>query len=364
MGSRVTVGRIVRCVCVLLAGTAGSAGPSLAGAPPTGYTATKLGLIPDTFSTVPWDLNNDAHIVGWSQGPQAQVRPFLWTPQTGIMEFPLPPGFTWGWASGISNTGIIVGTAYNGLGTANQARAWRWKNGAHELLPPFPSSCPGMVPSAVNDAGDVVGYTCPDGGGPNNAWFFGDDTGLMDLEPMGIDTANDVSNARYVTGQTAVGGPAYRWLAPAGRVRRLPPLPPPHDDGATGLAINESRQVTGYGINALVGPDAHRAFRHDDVNGLIVLVESPGPFRSRGSGINEEGYVVGSSGTSSTPEQTGWLWTPETGRVNLITLVDDPTVFGISRAHDINDHDQVVATANSSDPENPSPAVLLTPTGR
>src|SRR5687767_5786019 len=168
----------------------------------------------------------------------------------------------------------------------------------------------------------------------------------MDLQPVGIATANDISNSRFITGRLS-SGPAYRWLAPTGRLRRLPPLPPPHDDGAAGTAINESKQVTGYGINVLTGPDAHRAFRHDDANGLIILVESPGPFRSAGYGINEQGYVVGNSGTSSTPDQTAWLWTPEGGRVNLIELVNDPHVFGIRRGQDINDNNQIVATATT-----------------
>jgi probable HAF family extracellular repeat protein len=356
----IRIPEIVQTLAIVIVSLLALPGGAAAGTVPTSYTAVSLGLLPDTFSTVPWAINNDANIVGWAQGPQSQVRPFLWTPQTGLAFFPLPPGFTWGWASDISNTGIVVGTAYNGLGTANQARAWRWVNGVHELLPPFPSTCPGMVPTAVNDAGDVVGYTCPDGGGPNNAWLFTNDTGLMDLEPLGIATANDISNARWITGQSTAG-PAYRWPAPAGRLRRLPPLPPSHNDGATGLAINESRQVTGYGIDVLTGPDAWRAFRYDDVNGLILIEPSPIPFRTGGYGINEQGHVVGNSGTSSTPDQVAWLWTPEAGPVYLEKMVNQPGIFGIRRGIDINDNNQIAATATSDDPNNPSPAVLLTP---
>ena len=329
------------------------------GTPPTSYSVVPLGFLPDTFSTVPWAINNSANIVGWGQGPQAQVRPFLWTPQTGIMEFPLPAGYTWGYATDISNTGIIVGTAYTGINTANQARAWRYINGAMELLPPFPNDCPGMVPNAVNDQGDVIGRTCPDGGGTNSPWFFSTETGLVDLAPAGIGTANDINNGRVLTGELAGGGPAYRWLFPAGRFRRLPPLPAPHNEGATGLALNESRQVTGYGIDFLTGNDSWRAFRYDDVNGTIPLVNAPLPFRSGGYGINEQGHVAGNSGTSSTPEMVAWIWTPELGRMDLINLVSDPSIFGIRRAIDINDQNQIVATATTADPN--SPAVLLTP---
>lgn len=352
--------RLVRTSAIILLCAMALAAPAAAGQP-AAYTAVDIGRLPDTFSTVPWGMNNSTHIVGWGQGPQTQVRPFLWTPQTGIMEFPLPPGFTWGYATDISDTGVIVGTAYNGLGTANQARAWRFINGAHELLPPFPSACPGMVPTAVNDNGDVVGTTCPDGGGPHNAWFYSTDTGLLDLSLWDIATVNDVSNARYLTGQTT-GGPAYRWLVTGGRVRKVPPMPPPHNDGATGLAINESRQIAGYGIDVLNGNDAWRAFFYDDASGLVPLVEYPGPFRSGGYGINEQAHVVGNSGTSSTPEMVAWIWTPAGGRVDLITLVSDPNIFGIRRGIDINDSDQIVATATTNDPF--GTAVVLIPVKR
>src|SRR5262245_60721823 len=49
----------------------------------TPYTVAELGLIPGAHVTVPFAINNDAHVVGWGQGPGAQVRPFLWTPEAG-----------------------------------------------------------------------------------------------------------------------------------------------------------------------------------------------------------------------------------------------------------------------------------------
>ena len=34
----------------------------------------------------------------------------------------------------------------------------------------------------------------------------------------------------------------------------MPLLPDPHDDGGSGVALNEERQLAGYGIDVLVGP--------------------------------------------------------------------------------------------------------------
>jgi uncharacterized membrane protein len=352
-GTRRSRGYAAALLAFLVSGTPSAVEPG-----GTVYSVAEMGLIPDAHVTVPLALNNDSHVVGWGQGPGAQVRPFLWTPQDGIAEFPLPPGFTWGYATDISNSGIIVGTAYNGIG-ANEARAWRWVNGVHELLPPFPSSCPGMVPTAVNDSGDMIGLTCPDGGGPGNYWYFSDATGLIDLVPLGISWANDINNAGVVTGRSSAD-PAFLWQAPSGSLRLLPLLPAPHDDAGVGLALNESRQVAGYGVQTLTGPDHSRAFRFSDRR-LNLLVAQPGPALSGGYGINENGDVVGNSGTESTPDATAWLWTERSRRVNLITLVDEPDFFGISSARDINDHGQIIARAITDEPY--GSAIVLTPPG-
>jgi probable HAF family extracellular repeat protein len=333
--------------------------PSLSRAGQPAYTVTDVGTIPGTHVSVAFAINNAGQVVGWGQGPGSQVRPFLFTPGTGIVELPLPPGFSEGYATDISDTGIVVGMAKNGL-AANEARAWRMVDGVIELLPPFPSSCPGMVPDAVNDRGDVVGRTCPDSGGPINPWFFSDETGLVDLIPFGIGTAVDINNARVVTGQSSAR-PAYRWQAPAGPLLLLGPLPAPHEDGATGLAINESGQVAGNGIYALSGPDHWRAFVAGARGRRVTpLVDYPGPARSGGYGINEGGTVVGNSGTESTPDGTAWVWTPTAGRVNLVDLIDVPGIYGIRSARDINDRGQIVARATTDQPY--GSVVVLTPT--
>jgi probable HAF family extracellular repeat protein len=331
--------------------------PAVTRAGQPAYTVTDVGKIPGTHVTVAFSINNAGQVVGWGQGPASQVRPFLYTPGTGIVELPLPPGFSEGYATDISDNGIIVGMAKNGL-AANEARAWRMVDGVIELLPPFPSSCSGMVPDAVNDRGDVVGRTCPDSGGPVNPWFYSDETGLLDLIPFGIGTAVDVNNARVVTGQSSAR-PAYRWQAPAGPLELLRPLPAPHEDGATGLAINESNQIAGYGIQALSGPDHWRAFVGGRARRPMTLVDYPGPARSGGYGINEKGVVVGNSGTESTPEGTAWVWTENTGRVNLIGLIDVPGIYGIRSAKDVNDRGQIVARATTD--ESYGSIVVLTP---
>ena len=99
--------------------------------------------------------------------------------------------------------------------------------------------------------------------------------------------------------------------------------------------------MAGNGIYALSGPDHWRAF----VAGAY--------------GINEGGTVAGNSGTESTPDGTAWVWTPTTGRANLIDLIDVPGVYGIRSGRDINDHGQIVARATTDQPY--GSVVVLTP---
>jgi probable HAF family extracellular repeat protein len=328
--------------------------PALAQDEPT-HTAVHLGLLPGAFSNVPFAVNNAGAVVGWNQGPQAQLRAFIWRPGEGISELVPPPGFTESRATDISHTGIVVGGANTGLSTL--WAAWRLVEGEYTIIPPLPGGCAGMLAHAVNDAGEVVGQTCPDGGlEGTRAWYYSDATGTIDLTPLGILSAFDISNAGVVTGE-ATGG-AYRWSLKTG-LELLPTLPPPYDEGAVGQGINESGQVAGYSVDVVIGRDHWRAFRFSDGEGVIEL--SDGLARTTAYAINEAGHVVGTNGTTSTTDQRAWVWTPEAGRVFLAATLDGTTVVQVTRAVDISDSGQIVGNAGTA--QDPSGGALLTPIG-
>lgn len=313
------------------------------------YQVTAIGHLPGSFATNPIAMNNLGEVVGWCQGPQAILRPFRFIPGVGITEVPLPPGFTEGFATDITDNGIIVGRASNGINTPQVL--WRLRDGDYTILTPAETTCP-PVADGVNAAGDVVGLSCTAG-----PFYYSDATGLVALDPIGIREAIDINNAGVITGRSSAG-PAFRW-SPGGPLLLLPTLPA--DDYAIGEAINESGQIAGLSANALSGPDSWEAFRFSDDAGTQGIYSALA-FRSAGTGINERGHICGNLGTSSSPEQRAWVYTPERG-VEILDaqFVGDPNFYDFNGAHDINDRGQIIARAGQFQPFDPSPGVLLTP---
>lgn len=74
---------------------------------------------------------------------------------------------------------------------------------------------------------------------------------------------------------------------------------------------------------------------------------------SRAYGINNAGQVVGSANTAV--GERGFLWTKETGMVDLNTLFVPGTTQVLTIARGINDLGQIVGTSNLAR------ALLLTP---
>ncbi|HYF14580.1 MAG TPA: hypothetical protein VD971_05840 [Phycisphaerales bacterium] len=322
-------------------------------AQPVDFTAQDLGLLPGAFGNVALGLNNLDEVVGWNQGPQTQLRAYVWRPGQGISELPPPPGFTESRANDISDTGYIVGGANTGLGTVWSA--WRLYQGQYLILPQLPASCSGMMPNAVNNSGEMVGYICPDGGiGTPRAWYYSDATGLIDLTSLGMLTADDINNDGVVTGRSAAG-PAYRWSLGTGI--ELIPFLPGYEDYAQGHAINASGAVAGRSVNAVPGTNAYRPFLS---NGPGQAIDLGGISRSFAEGINAQGFVVGSSGTSSTPTRDAWVWTPALVTTRPIEVLVAGLELPASRGRDINNNNKVIASLTYP-PHLTSGSVLLTP---
>ncbi|HYE01778.1 MAG TPA: hypothetical protein VD963_00945 [Phycisphaerales bacterium] len=324
------------------------------------YTAVDVGLLPGAFSNVPWGMNNAGEVVGWNQGPLTILRAYVWRPGQGISELPPPAGYSENQAADISNTGIIVGSAHNG-GTSNQA-AWRRVNGVYQILPSI-TGCASNRPVAVNDLGAVVGHSCPDSvwDTPGRTpWYYSDETGLINLAPLGFRNVGDVNNAGVVTGNGVVNGVsgALRWQAPAGPVEVLPMLPAPYNDSAMGEGINEAGQVVGTSINILTGSDTWRAFLNTPGGGT-EMVSNPVTARSSAYAINESGHIVGTDGTTSTTDIYGWVWTPESGKRFIYATHNGSAPFHANRSIDINDSGQVVCRAANAN--TPSNTFVLTP---
>jgi len=146
------------------------------------------------------------------------------------------------------------------------------------------------VPSAVNDAGQVVGFAVPSDGDVGHAFLWEHDAGMQDLGTLGgvFSFATDINDAGRVVG--------------------------------TDLQFN----------------GAPTAFIWERRTGMVELGGLPGHTYSFAAGVNDAGYVVGSSFSDVEPFH-GFLWHPTAGALDLGEFVDPV---------DLNDAGHVVANVN------------------
>jgi len=111
-------------------------------------------------------VNNKGVVVGTQDtGLQATTQPFMWSAATGLGSVPLPAGMVGGYATGINDSGWIVGYARNGI-DANYY-AFVDVAGASYLLSDLMSSTEGwnftgsssLVINGIANNGTIAGYT-------------------------------------------------------------------------------------------------------------------------------------------------------------------------------------------------------------
>jgi probable HAF family extracellular repeat protein len=213
----------------------------------------------------------------------------------------------------------------------------------------------------LNNHGQVVGLTVTS---PQRAFLWDEKRGMQLLESLGdldVEYPLAINNRGQVAGGTVFpNGFAHAFLrVRSGAVQDLGSLvSPAHRSIAT--ALNERGQVVGF---ASVGDDVHGFFWTANINNrghivgrnenravlwtdvgswheLGVLGVSPfGDYGSWAFAINDRGWVVG---TSTAPAGGAFLWTPQTGMINLGHLDSPFGDYHFSQAVDINNRGTVV----------------------
>jgi len=194
------------------------------------------------------------------------------------------------------------------------------------------------TPAAVNESGDIVGWSeVAVGSVMRHAFLWTPTTGMMDL---GQDTsfATAINNLGHVAGGALYGDPfgthPFLWTPEDGLVE----IEPPHLSccGSTVGAVNDVDQVVGT-LDNLIRPS--RAFSWTSTGGMRTLGSLGGP--SHAVDVNNSGLVVGTG--LLVPRlfyfepRHAFTWTDSTGMVDLGTLGGRD-----SAAVDVNDDGQVV----------------------
>ena len=310
--------------------------------------ATAVWAQPNTYSITTADgggleftysasgINNSGQIVGTQHDSLPEdcgnVRPcsFAFLYSGGAFGF---AGGSFGAA--INNSGQVAGFSYYNdlLNQYEDTQAFVYSGGASTLLPFLPGGADSQA-TGINDSGQVVGWSAT-ASGKNEAFLYsgGVMTGLLPGYVASV--ANGINNSGQIVGAvTDSSGHTQAFLYSGGVMTGLGTLPGYAWSAAT--AINNKGQIVGYAVDA--SGQKEEAFLYS--GGVMTgLGAPPGYTNSAATAINNRGQIVGSAPEFGVPP---FLYSA--GQMcDLNTLVANaPTPLGW--ASGINDSGQIVAT--------------------
>jgi probable HAF family extracellular repeat protein len=286
-----------------------------------GMPARDLGGLPaDRRWAVAQDINDLGTVVGYSASGSSDTHAFRWSVIGGVMEdLNAGTGADLSRAYAINNPGQAVGAAR--VGGLLEAALWR-TDGSFMTLGHYPRAgrlVSGSEALDISDSGFVVASTHYVGG-DNQLWLWHGQRGTVQLPNLpssgGLYVANAVNEQGWVVGETWLSGSsdsvrALMWN-PAGGVISL------QGNGfmsSTALGINRAGTVVGRGA----GPGGANAFVWTPETGMVdvdSLVVNAGSFRIReASAINELGQIAGWGYDSATGLAQPYLLSPVTAPV-------------------------------------------------
>ncbi len=181
---------------------------------------------------------------------------------------------------------------------------------------------PGSRATAINDSGQVVGYSYDDVSGNSYAFLW--QNGRM--QNLGMGAAYGINDNGQVVGDSQdSSGSYYAFLWENGVTQDIVP-------GGVALGINSIGQVVGGARNAVSGQSMAFLWQNNSVTALGLL---PGGYYSWATGINDSAQVVGYACDAN--------WQPKAFLYQDGTMQDLGTLPGGNGIADgINDSGQVV----------------------
>ncbi|MGA9544126.1 MAG: hypothetical protein WBQ85_11180 [Candidatus Sulfotelmatobacter sp.] len=339
------------------------------------YTITDLGQLSPTA------INTWGQVAGNYNG-QAYIWTFGHTRALGLL-----PGGTFSWAAAINDFGVVEGTA-DGQGTVAPNTNWGYSGPSvqcSDLIQPFvwqqkmqglgtvgPSSDVARMEdpstwceypfygSAINDKGQVVGYTgyLPDDYEWAVLWTAAGGMSIFGSS-FSITLTNGISNTGQIVGENGTGGDsghATYWKN--GVATQLEGL-----SSSAANGVNDAGQIVGWSYaNTDSGEYVHAAIWNQ--SGTISdLGTLSGDLFSSAAKVSLFGLVIGSSGsTLAFPTLPGsnlglffeegplevigrpFIWSEKSGMQDLNTLIRPNSGWVLNTATDINVWGQIVGS--------------------
>jgi probable HAF family extracellular repeat protein len=250
-------------------------------------------------------------------------------------------------ATGMNNHGHIVGYYWDCVEPTTVHRAFVWKPETGLVTLPTPSGVASAEATDINDAGFIIGGHRFPGVGwkgfvldPKTQQFTYLEALYPDIGPVvTLSTANAINNKGIVAGSRVISEPgvsptisnAVIWDTNTGEVIDLGVGAGPN---SSALDINEAGHAVGWSGND-IGTANNRAILWMDGVGIDLGV-LPGMVKSVARKLNNQGFVIGSSGPES---GTGHAFLWHKDKMNPIPPPDGYDLVGVN---DINDSGQIV----------------------
>ncbi len=346
--------------------------PAHPAAPEARYTIVDPGLPAGWKAVAFLDLNDAGDLVGAAVTPGGgPTRAYLWS-KGEYMQLPALPTGEDCQARGINAGGQIIGGSEVRTETSRTTQACRWVDGRVSDFGPPESVGAAM---AINDAGQVVGYSSPLGrrGGlsadppdlrPQSTAFLWDNGKVRTLNPVpggSGTTANGINSRGQICGASGLDNSlthAVLWegdrALDLGTIADLP--------NCSAVAINDAGQVVCTAWPKLVieeevieKPGGGRNVKRRTRGGTPIVAflwhegkTTPLGVLAEGQSvtphaINNKGQVVGSV-AGEQGRSRAFLW--ENGRMlDLNTLIPADSGWHLDNAHAINDLGEIVVYA-------------------
>jgi probable HAF family extracellular repeat protein len=287
----------------------------------------------------PTSINASGLVVGSRLLDENTSRPFLFEPGTGLQTLKLPKGWSRFTRAFVNDRGQVAGAVERGGDEEETSEAHLWDPEAG-----WTGFGRGSGVQDLNEASQVLINV----GGADQATY---DHHLVLWTPE--DSAEDLGDGDYGllndAGQVAWG--RYDQTSFKEQVSLWDPRTGTHRKVVIGRAtgLNGRGQVVGEMAGVEDAWDI-RAFMWSTVDGLTDLGTLPGADWSTALGINEQGQVVGYSGTGP-PGEPDWyhafVWDERTGMRDLGTFAEAEQAVAVA----INDAGQVLGrSTKDSDP--------------
>lgn len=197
----------------------------------------------------------------------------------------------------------------------------------------------------INDSGVVVGEAA-NAAGARRAFVYRGAT-LMDLGTLGgtESWARAINNTGQIAGTAALPDNTPRAFRYSGGVMQdLGTLPSSIQLYSFGEAINEDARVAGSSSAGEFTPPEPPQHAFVTRDGGLIDIGTFGGQRSEAFGINDQGKVVGTSGTEEFRHSDAFIWF-KGFKINIGSLGS-----GSATAYDINNRNQVVGTSVGGGP--------------